>query len=338
VGVGLTHTTLGATQAGEVVIESADGRILQQLPIQRVVKWAPSSSRAHNPGPPTCVDLHLSFPEGTRELRLRCNAEKTVADISAALRVRRGAERNSLSGRRGVGRVRPRSSGSQLTLRAHGEDGAAPVCRSNTRGQCNRREATPTPPPTVSWVTPPLPRASSRVVRLPRSLLASVGVDGAVGGRLRRRRSLGLTTSCLRWGEDGWRTEHEGGELDACLARAAAAEDQVRRLIVRFASPTPLTLALTRTRPLIGAGEDTGADVHGRARACGRPAGAARAQPLPRQHTGGAVQHPGGAALHTGGAVLRVASATPSPASAARTENEFVLALGERERLVGRND
>jgi hypothetical protein len=139
-------------------------------------------------------------------------------------------------------------------------------------------------------------------------------------------------------GEDGWRTEHEGGELDACLARAAAAEDQVRRLIVRFASPTPLTLALTRTRPLIGAGEDTGADVHGRARACGRPAGAARAQPLPRQHTGGAVQHPGGAALHTGGAVLRVASATPSPASAARTENEFVLALGERERLVGRND
>jgi len=75
-------------QAGEMVIQSPDGRTLQQLPMVRVINWQKSCERTRNPGPVTCLDIHLAFPDGTRELRVRCNAERTVDDLSSALEVR----------------------------------------------------------------------------------------------------------------------------------------------------------------------------------------------------------------------------------------------------------
>jgi hypothetical protein len=70
------------------VIQSPDGRTLQQLSMVRVISWQKSSERLRNPGPVTCLDIHLAFPDGARELRVRCNAERTVDHLSSALQVR----------------------------------------------------------------------------------------------------------------------------------------------------------------------------------------------------------------------------------------------------------
>lgn len=75
-------------QAGEMVIQSPDGRTLQLLPMVRVISWQKSSERLRNPGPETCLDINLAFPDGARELRIRCNAERTVEQLSSALQVR----------------------------------------------------------------------------------------------------------------------------------------------------------------------------------------------------------------------------------------------------------
>ena len=69
----------------QIIIESAEGAPLQQLPLQRILKAVKSSERQKTPGPPNCLDLQIKFPDGDRELRLKCNSEKTVEDIISAI-------------------------------------------------------------------------------------------------------------------------------------------------------------------------------------------------------------------------------------------------------------
>ncbi|KAK3289208.1 hypothetical protein CYMTET_3350 [Cymbomonas tetramitiformis] len=73
-------------QANEIVLENSDGKPVQKFPLSRVHKWVSANKRTKNPGPADCLDLQMMFQDGSRELRLKCNSEKTVADISKALK------------------------------------------------------------------------------------------------------------------------------------------------------------------------------------------------------------------------------------------------------------